>query len=174
MPKGRKTYLGRLALEAEKLFNGQAIEQYAAICFRRKPESGVIETLLITTRESCRWSIPKGWMMEKKKPHQVAEREAWEEAGIKGKAKKKPLGYFTYLKTLDAGEKIPSIVQVHLIEATAIDPQFPEKGQRTIAWFPPHEAAALVREPELKGLLAKVERAVNKPPKPSKVARVPK
>ncbi|CAN7735130.1 NUDIX hydrolase [Rhizobium sp. LjRoot258] len=158
MPKKKnKTYLGQLAAAADKLFQGQAIDQYAAICYRRRPDSQAIEVLLITSRETGRWVIPKGWAMDKRLPHQVAEREAWEEAGVKGKAKKKPFGYYTYLKTLDTGGKVPSIVQVHLVEIVSLQTEFKEKGQRSIAWFPPHEAATHVREPELKGLLGKVE-----------------
>lgn len=169
MPKKtNKTYLGKLAEEADKLFHGQAIQQYAAICYRRFPQSQAIEILLITARESGRWVIPKGWPMDKRLPHQVAEREAWEEAGVKGKAKKKPFGYYVYLKSLDTGDTVPSIVQVHLVEVTATAVEFPEKGQRSAAWFPPHEAAALVREPELKGLLTKVESALTKRPKSDK------
>jgi 8-oxo-dGTP pyrophosphatase MutT (NUDIX family) len=169
--KKNKSYLGQLAEEADKLFHGQTIQQYAAICYKREHQNCNIEVLLITSRDSGRWVVPKGWAMDKKLPHQVAEREAWEEAGVKGKAKKKPFGYYTYLKSLDTGDTVPSIVQVHLVEVTAIAVEFPEKGQRSIAWFPPHEAAALVREPELKGLLGKVEPALNKRPKPDKNSR---
>lgn len=159
MPKQKnKTYLGQLAAHADRLFRGQAIEQYAAICYMRMSDS--IKVLLITSRQSGRWVIPKGWAMDSRAPHQVAEREAWEEAGIRGKARKKPFGYYTYLKMLDTGDRVASVVQVHLVETTAIDVEFKEKGQRTIVWLAPHEAAALVREPELKSLFGQVEMAV--------------
>jgi 8-oxo-dGTP pyrophosphatase MutT (NUDIX family) len=160
--KKNRTYLGRLAREADKLFHGQVIEQYAAICYRRQPFDDNIEILLITSRDSGRWVIPKGWPMDNRLPHQVAEREAWEEAGVKGKAKKKPFGYYTYIKILNTGDSVPSIVQVHLLEVLAMEAEFPEKGQRSIAWLLPHEAAAFVREPELKGLLGMVEGALKK------------
>lgn len=163
MSKKKKTYLGQLAEQADKLFRGQAIEQFAAICYVQLPEG--IKVLLITSRQSGRWIIPKGWAMDNRAPHQVAEREAWEEAGIRGKAKKKPFGYYTYLKMLDTGDRVASVVQVHLVEAAASDVEFKEKGQRTVAWLPPHEAAALVREPELKSLLGQVEAAIIKPTK---------
>jgi 8-oxo-dGTP pyrophosphatase MutT (NUDIX family) len=155
--KKSKTYLGQLASEATKLFSGRTIEQYAALCYRRQPSGDDIEVLLITSRDSGRWVIPKGWPMDRKLAHQVAEQEAWEEAGIKGKAKKKPFGYYTYLKSLDSGERVPSLVQVHLLNVTGVYAEFPEKGQRSIAWHPPYEAAALVREPELKSLLNMME-----------------
>jgi 8-oxo-dGTP pyrophosphatase MutT (NUDIX family) len=149
----KKTYLRQLAGEADKLFNGQTVEQYAAICYRLRPGEQDVEVLLITSRESGRWVIPKGWPMDKKLPHQVAEREAWEEAGVKGKARKKSFGYYTYLKSLVTGETVPSVVQVHLLEVGGMSAEFPEHGQRRLQWFSPNEAAVLVREPELKGLL---------------------
>ncbi|MGG6897263.1 NUDIX hydrolase [Rhizobium sp. BR 315] len=159
----RKTYLRHLAGEADKLFSGQTIEQYAAICYRWRDDGHEeVEVLLITSRESGRWVIPKGWAMEKKLPHQVAEREAWEEAGVKGKARKKSFGYYTYLKSLDTGETVPSVVQVHLLEAAAMSAEFPESGQRRLRWLSPNDAASLVREPELKGLFRTVEVALAK------------
>jgi len=158
----KKTYLRQLATEADKLFTGQAIEQYAAICYRWRPGQEDVEVLLITSRESGRWVIPKGWPMDKKLPHQVAEREAWEEAGVNGKARKKSFGYYTYLKSLDTGETVPSVVQVHLLEVAGMSAKFPEHGQRQLQWFSPNEAATLVREPELKGLLRMVDIAVAK------------
>lgn len=156
----KKTYLRRLAGEADKLFAGRSIEQYGAICYRRSQGQEAIEILLITSRESGRWVIPRGWSMGGKLPHQVAEREAWEEAGVRGKARKKRFGYYTYLKVLDTGETVPSIVQVHLLEVAELADRFPERGQRQLQWFSPNEAAAHVREPELKSLLRRVETAL--------------
>ncbi|SCB34624.1 NUDIX hydrolase [Rhizobium hainanense] len=156
----KKTYLGRLADAAEKLFAGRSIEQYAAICYRRSPVLKDVEILLITSRDSRRWVIPKGWPIVGKLPHQVAEREAWEEAGVKGKARKKSFGYYTYLKSLDTGDTVPSVVQVHLLEVAELVERFPERGQRQLQWFSPNEAAAHVREPELKSLLRRVETAL--------------
>ncbi|MGG6892316.1 NUDIX hydrolase [Rhizobium sp. BR 315] len=127
--------------------------QVGALCFRHT-EIGQIEVLLITTRETRRWTIPKGWPIKGLKPHEVAEREAWEEAGIKGKAKKKPYGYYTYLKRLADSRTIPAVVEVHALEVKEACDIFPEFGQRVLIWLPPAEAALQVPEPELKGLLA--------------------
>jgi 8-oxo-dGTP pyrophosphatase MutT (NUDIX family) len=114
-----------------------------------------MEVLVITTRETKRWTIPKGWSIKGLAPHQAAEREAWEEAGIKGKAKKKPFGHFTCVKTLADGHKVPSVVQVHLLETRLTRSHFPERGQRDVVWLPASEAALVVDEPKLKGLLGK-------------------
>lgn len=166
MPKKKpRTFLRQLADEADKLFQGQNIEQYAAICYRRSPITEEIEVLLISTRGSGRWVIPKGWDMPNKLPHQVAEQEAWEEAGVRGKAKKKAYGYYTYLKALDNLTRVPSVVQVHLLEVSAVFDEFPERGQRNAMWLPPYEAALLIREPELRTLLTGVDMALAKRPK---------
>lgn len=164
MPKKARSYLGRLASASEQLFRGEGIEQFAAICYRKAGDNAV-EVLLVTSRDSGRWIIPKGWPIGKLAPHQVAEREAWEEAGVKGKAKKRPFGFYTYIKTRADGERVPSVVQVHLLKAGKIEEKFPEEKQRNSLWLPPLEAAVLVREPELKGLLRRVAKTVVKPPK---------
>lgn len=128
-------------------------QQYAALCYRMKKKQGPLEVLIATSRDTGRWVIPKGWPMADKKAHQVAEREAFEEVGVKGKIGKEPLGYYTYRKTLDNGLKIPVRVQVHALEVTECLKSFPEKGARTLEWVSCEEAANRVNEPELKILL---------------------
>lgn len=96
---------------------------------------GSIEVLLITSRDSGRWVIPKGWPMRKKKPHQVARQEAWEEACVRGRVGKKAWGHYTYMKKLDDGELVPAVVQVHLLDVAQMEDDFPERQQRRLAWF---------------------------------------
>lgn len=88
--------------------------------------------------------------MTDKKAHQVAEREAFEEVGVKGKVEKEPLGFYHYRKTLDNGLKIPVRVQVHALEVDECLKSYPEKGSRTLEWVSCEEAALRVNEPELK------------------------
>ncbi|MBD9525103.1 NUDIX hydrolase [Ensifer sp. ENS02] len=153
----RRSALSVLTHVVPQLLNGDVIRQFAAICVRRKPDpDGSVEILLITSRGSRRWIIPKGWAMKSKKPHQVAKQEAWEEAGVRGRAWKRPCGYYTYAKALADGALMPALVQVHLLEVAELASEFPEKGQRRLQWFGPHEAATMVDEPELKRLLAMV------------------
>ncbi|PZM08961.1 NUDIX hydrolase [Rhizobium tubonense] len=144
--------LARLAAYTDMMMRGESFEQFGAICFRIGSD-GCAEVLLVTTRETRRWTIPKGWPIKGLKAHEVAEREAWEEAGVKGKVKKKPAGYYTYLKTLDGGNRVPAMVEVHLLAVDTVFDKFPEYKERTIEWMSPFEAASRVDEPELKGLL---------------------
>jgi 8-oxo-dGTP pyrophosphatase MutT (NUDIX family) len=59
---------------------------------------GKPEVLLVTSRESKRWVIPKGWPMKGKKNWAAAAQEAKEEAGVVGRTQKKPVGEFVYPK----------------------------------------------------------------------------
>lgn len=94
---------------------------------------------------------------ERKKPFEAAAIEAWEEAGVRGVVKKKPVGRYTYLKELDNGDVAPCIVDMFQIEVTEISGDFKERGQRILEWVSPDEAARRVREIELKSLLVQFE-----------------
>jgi 8-oxo-dGTP pyrophosphatase MutT (NUDIX family) len=152
-PPQPRTLLQQLAAMPDKLLHAEFRIQYAALCYRQRSDGEGVEVLLITSRGTGRWVIPKGWPMKKKKPHEAAEIEAWEEAGIRGRAQKRPVGRYTYLKWLDNGDVAPCVVEVHQVEVLQIATEFKERGQRTLAWVSPEEAARRVREVELKSLL---------------------
>lgn len=147
----RPNYLARLSKFVGQILHGDAAEQYGAICVRGRGTSNP-EILLVTTRETRRWTIPKGWPIKGLKPHQAAKREAWEEGGIKGKIRKDPVGYYSYIKDKD-GKKLPAFVEVYVLDVRKQHARFPESNEREIHWFSPCEAAARVQEPELKSLL---------------------
>ena len=149
----RNTLLQQLAAVPDKLFSGQFRTQYGALCYRRAPEGDSFQVLLITSRDTGRWVIPKGWPMKKKKPHEAAKIEAREEAGIRGRARKKPIGRYTYLKWLEDGDVAPCTVEVFQLEVTGLVTDYKERGQRELVWVSPDEAARRVREVELKSLL---------------------
>lgn len=142
-------------------------QQYAALCYRIRKKQEQPEILLATSRDTGRWVIPKGWPMEGKKAHQVAEREAFEEAGVKGKAEKEPLGYYNYIKTLANGLKIPVRVQVHELEVVELLKNFPEKTSRRLEWVSCEEAAVRVNEPELKTLILEFSHRMQPPSSPA-------
>ena len=155
--------LARLKTDVALMLRRPPKQQYAALCYRLKKKQGEIEVLLLTSRDTGRWVIPKGWPMPAKKAHAVAEREAFEEAGVKGKAEKEPLGYYHYNKSLRTGLKIPVRVQVHVLEVQEMAKNFPEKGSRRLEWVTPREAAKRVNEPELKALFAGFDMKVSGP-----------
>ena len=162
--------LARIARDVKLMFRRPPRQQYAALCYRMKKKQG-LEVLLVTSRDTGRWVIPKGWPMPGKKSHTVAEREAYEEAGVKGKAEREPLGYYTYLKGLNYGLKVICRVQVHALKVDEMLKQFPEKGARQVEWVTCAEAAARVNEPDLKTLLLSFEKrmAQNEEPAERKI-----
>ncbi|MGE7370885.1 NUDIX hydrolase [Neorhizobium sp. NPDC001467] len=149
-------FIDRVTTNVRLMLQRPPRQQYAALCYRvRKKQANRLEVLLLTSRDTGRWVIPKGWPMEGKKAHAVAEREAYEEAGVKGKVCKEPLGHFHYGKTLSSGIKVPVIVQVHALEVEDMLKSFPEKGSRRLEWVSCEEAARRVKEPELKMLITR-------------------
>ncbi|RWR49929.1 NUDIX hydrolase [Sinirhodobacter ferrireducens] len=130
--------------------------QFAALCTRRK--AGRIEVLLITSRDTGRWILPKGWPMAGKSGGETALTEAWEEAGVVGHLAGAALGSYGALKELVSGKPMPSRVEVHPVRVERLAAKFPEKGQRRRKWMTAKKAAKSVAEPELATLLRALPR----------------
>ena len=127
--------------------------QFAALPWRRTA-AGRLEVLLITSRETRRWVIPKGWPIKGMSSAKSAAREAFEEAGVVGKVRKAPVGGYAYDKRLKNGRMQHVRVAVFALEVTREEETYPEKGQRELTWRTPGDAATLVDEPELMVLIA--------------------
>ncbi len=125
--------------------------QIGALCWRIK--RGQLEVLLITSRETGRWVIPKGWPMDGRAPHEAAAIEAWEEAGVQGQIDTDPLGIFGYDKVYTAKPTIACEVQVFPLRVAKLQPKFPEHGIRRRRWFTAKKAAKSVHEAGLSSLL---------------------
>lgn len=145
--------LNRLATDVGLMLRRPPRQQYAALCYRLSETNAEPEVLLLTSRDTGRWVIPKGWPMAHKKAHAVAEQEAYEEAGVKGTVEKAPFGYYGYEKKLNSGINVPCRVQVHLLKVSEMQDSFPEKESRRLEWVSPREAGKRVNEPELKALM---------------------
>lgn len=135
-------------------------KQVAALCWRLKP---ALEILLITSLNSKRWILPKGWLMEGLSAAESAAREAFEEAGVAGKTASKPAGSYHYLKERKDGGGVPCRVDVFALQVTAELEDWPEKGVRQIAWLPVEQAAVRVSEPGLRELLRNFGKAHKQP-----------
>lgn len=125
--------------------------QSGAICWTLKQERLMI--LLITSRDTGRWIIPKGWSMPGKSLYRSAEIEAWEEAGVKGQVDKEALGSYIYPKQIEKNKAIAASVKVYALYVRHLASRYPEVGQRRRKWMSPKKAAAAVREPALKKLI---------------------
>ena len=128
--------------------------QYGALPYRFTADAA-LELLLVTTRQTRRWIIPKGWPIKGLRPAKSAAREAFEEAGVRGKIGAKPLGLFTYQKSLDeAGVQAICEVRVFPLLVQRQSEAWPEFEQRMIQWADPGKALSLIKEPDLKKLVA--------------------
>jgi 8-oxo-dGTP pyrophosphatase MutT (NUDIX family) len=132
--------------------------QYAALPFRRRNKSRT-EVMLVTSRGTGRWIIPKGWPMKRKAPYVAAAREALEEAGVVGQIGKEPIGSFSHKKLLKEGRVIVCEVQVFPLEVTRQRKTWPEKGKREVQWFSSAEAARTVREPTLGKIIRSLQKS---------------
>lgn len=121
----------------------------------RFDESGNLLALLVTSRETKRWIIPKGWPMKGRKPWQAAAREALEEAGVVGRARKKRAGKYTYFKRQKDRFDVCR-VDVFVLEFAKQLKSWREKGQRESRWLGLAAAAEMVEEPGLVALLKKL------------------
>jgi 8-oxo-dGTP pyrophosphatase MutT (NUDIX family) len=125
--------------------------QYAALPFRL--EEGSPQVLLITSRETRRWILPKGNSHPGQPPFESAAREAYEEAGVTGWISTGPSGRFASFKRLRNGTVAPCLIKVFLLEVREELPDWPERSQRDRRWATPGEAALLVGEAALTELL---------------------
>lgn len=128
--------------------------QFAALCWRYHRER--VEVLLVTSRETGRWVLPKGWPIKGGDGPATAVQEAWEEAGVEGEIAAEPLGDFSYQKIVNARVALPCVVSVFALRVGRLASKFPERNERRRKWFSAEKAARNVAEPDLRALLAAV------------------
>jgi phosphate:Na+ symporter len=126
--------------------------QYAALPYRRRANLGT-EVMLVTSRGTGRWIIPKGWPMKRGAPHVAAAREALEEAGVVGQVGTSPIGSYSYEKRLKQGDVVVCEVHVFPLEVRSQKKSWREKGEREVQWFSSAEAAETVQEPVLSDII---------------------
>lgn len=138
--------------------------QVAALPFRHR--NGTLEVLLVTSRETKRWLIPKGWPIKGKKAHKAAAQEALEEAGVKGEVHQNAIGHYDYWKRRAEHFDLCR-VQVYPLEVSKQLKKWPEKGERDFRWFEIEEAAQQVEEPALAAVILALREHVK--PRPAEV-----
>ena len=120
----------------------------------RLNDDGCVEVLLVTSRETKRWIIPKGWPIKGLTPAKAAAREAFEEAGVQGRVAARSLGLYTYEKRLeDLNAYVPCEVRVFPLAVKRQLDNWPESKERVARWFPAAEAARLVNDKNLSDLI---------------------
>jgi 8-oxo-dGTP pyrophosphatase MutT (NUDIX family) len=130
--------------------------QYAALPWRKTPRGP--EILLITTRTTRRWIVPKGWPLKNCTPAECAAYEALEEAGVIGTMAKKAIGTFLYDKHRKSGEIVPCKVEVFPMEVITRRRKWVEMNVRESRWCSCAEAMSLITDAGLLRLIAKFAR----------------
>ena len=137
-------------VKSEALFREHG-NQVAALCWRVGKRG--LEVLLITSLNSKRWILPKGWPEADLTGAENAAREAFEEAGVTGKIGAHPIGQYHYLKEKREGAGMPVRVDVFALAVTKELDDWPEKNVRALAWMPLNEAIEKISEPGVRLVL---------------------
>ncbi|MAM60731.1 NUDIX hydrolase [Maritimibacter sp. UBA3975] len=124
--------------------------QFGALPYRVK--NGKLQVLLITSRGTGRWILPKGWPMDGATPAQAAATEAFEEAGVDGTPLDTVVGFYSYFKVHEK-ERLPVVVAIFPVRVRRLLNDWPEAGQRKRKWLSPKKAAKVLDEPELRQIV---------------------
>lgn len=125
--------------------------QFAALCYRKK--AGKLQVLIITSRRTGRWIVPKGWPVPEQSPTEAVATEAWEEAGVKGEVFSQPIGIFSYVKEIDDAPDLPCVALVYPLKAQKVERDYPERAERKRMWVSRKKAAEMVDSQELARLI---------------------
>ena len=141
-----------------------ARDQAGVIPFRHKRKR--IEICLIRRKGQKKWKIPKGFVDPGETPRQTALKEAWEEAGLRGRLVGESVGSYEYEKW-----NLDLTVAVFLMEVKEAADEWDESESRERGWLPLDDALAQLKKHPAKGLLAHVSRRLgpNRPRGGSKV-----
>ena len=144
----------RITEQVRRLIGGKPCRLQVAALPWRKTGDGV-EIMLITSRDTGRWVLPKGWPEGREQLFDTAAREAAEEAGLGGAVARLEIGSYYYGKELSSGLQRRCQVLVVPLEVDEMATAWPEKKERSRKWFSGAEAARLVRERDLGELIAR-------------------
>ena len=126
-------------------------KQFAALPYTER--NGEMLVMLVTSRETCRWVLPKGWAEKDLSGPELAAKEAFEEAGLVGKVAAQSVGSYTYPKRLPGGRHLECKVKIFAMHVTHMMEDWPERHQRERRWFTLAQAAMAVEEGDLAALL---------------------
>jgi len=118
------------------------VDQLAAVCYRRV--GGSVEFLLVRTKGGARWTFPKGHIEKGERASRAAEREALEEAGVRGRIMAEPFAIFPHEKHTSDGRRVELTIAAYLLQVES-DCDAPEPG-RDPTWFPPEQAKQKLAE----------------------------
>lgn len=133
--------------------------QYAALPYRMSGSR--LEVLLVTSRRTRRWIVPKGWPVDGLQPPACAAVEALEEAGVCGQVEQRPIGHYRYLKHHKSRPSEPCKVEVYALRVTQQRRSWAEGAERERRWCTVADAAEAVDEPLLRLLILELEERIS-------------
>ena len=127
-----------------RLAKGSELQvQVAAVCYRLTGSS--VEFLLVNT-SSGKWTFPKGRLCPSLSPSESASREAWEEAGARGRIEENHFGHYLDTKRT-LGHDLPTRevrIAAYLFEVHSTET--PEESGRNPNWFSAAQARKQLAE----------------------------
>jgi phosphohistidine phosphatase len=136
-----------------------AREQAGVVAFRRK--KGDLEVCLIRNTGRKKWKIPKGFVDAGETAEQAALKEAWEEAGLRGRLVGEPIGSYEYKKW---GYELT--VAVFVMEVTGEEEDWEESRFRERKWWPVDTAFTLLKKHPVQPMLDAAEKRFERRKKP--------
>lgn len=149
--------MNKTKVSKKRISDGRALRQVAALPFR-VAENGRLEVLVLTSRETRRVVVPKGWPMKGRKDWKSAQIEARQEAGVLGQIGRKQIGQYKYWKRLETHFALVKVAVYPLEVERQLD-DWPERHERAHKWLSPEDAATLIDEPELGTLIREFAKA---------------
>lgn len=157
---GTDSCLAQACVDSEERGSGGsavASSQAAAIPYR-KGADGAVEVLLVTSRRRARWVLPKGKVKSGILPRRAAEQEAFEEAGVVGKAASSIATYCQSKARRGGGHDVISVMAFPLAVTEELN-SWPEMTQRQRQWLCVAAAINQVQDDELKRVLRQFEQS---------------
>src|SRR4051794_3326365 len=99
--------------------------QFAALPLAEKEGEAMV--MLVTSRETGRWVLPKGWAEKNLTGPELAAKEAFEEAGVIGEVGTKPAGSYEYEKRLPKSRTVECKVDVFPMQVDRLLDDWPER-----------------------------------------------
>jgi 8-oxo-dGTP pyrophosphatase MutT (NUDIX family) len=118
------------------------VDRVAAVCYRRVGES--VEFKLVRTTRGGHWTFPKGHVEKGEAPWTAAQREALEEAGVRGSIVPEPFTVYPHEKHTSGGRREELRVATYLMQVES-DRDTPEPW-RDPTWFSPEQAKQKLAE----------------------------
>ena len=121
------------------------IAQAGCVPFRRVGQR--VEVVLVTSRFTGQWIVPKGRVEPGEEARVTALRETGEEAGLRGEVRW-ALGSFDQPR----GHAVARI-EAYALEVVEVLDEWPERHERKRAWFELEHALGFVDRPEVRAML---------------------